>query len=145
MRQGDSLHIQLSEAQGSPLTIANVYVVIQLFTRGNYRYGFMAGHTDAAGRIVVTYDSLEEQRRENSAMFIMDYNTQLEDCDPVAKLVVYSEQDLRAKRSKALKTFGNEPSWATPWPSNALVEVTPLTIQLMAPTVRVNLPARRLS
>src|ERR1700722_19706698 len=112
MRPGESLHIQLSDEDGNPLPIANVYVVIHLFTRGNYRYGFEAGRTDADGRIVVTYDSLEAERRENGRMFIMDYNTPLEDCDSVSTLLVYPEQELRERRKRGLRSFLQEPNWA---------------------------------
>lgn len=144
MKPGQAIHVQLSDVDGNPLPIENILVGIHLFTIGNYRYGFEAGRTDANGQIVVTYEDLETQRRQNGAFFIMDYNTPLEDCDPVAKFVVLAEDELRRRQQESIKVFGKEPTFATPWPSNRLVAVEPAAIELSAKVVRVCLRARRL-
>src|ERR1700734_1273658 len=113
MKPGQAIHVQLSDVNGKPLAIENILVEIHLFTTGNYRYGFEAGRTDANGQIVVTYQDLETQRQENGAFFIMDYNTPLEDCDPVAKFVVPAEYELRRRQQEVIKVFGKEPTFAT--------------------------------
>jgi hypothetical protein len=142
MKPGQAIHVQLADIDGKPLPIENILVWIHLYTLGNYRYGFEAGRTNAEGRLVVTYDDLEKQRREDGAFFVMDYNTPLEECDPIAKLIVDSEGELRSRQQGALKSSGKQPTFATPWPSNRFVEVESTTVELAERVVNVELSAR---
>jgi hypothetical protein len=143
MKPGQAIHIQLTDAEARPLPIDNVLVQIEFFKNGNYRYGFEAGRTDDRGQLIVSYDDVENQRRKRSVENLMDYNTRLEDCDPVAKITILSDRELRSREQKVLKNYGREPDWAQAWPSNARVEADQKTIELSGQAINVELLTRR--
>jgi hypothetical protein len=143
MKPGQTIHIQLTDAEARPLPIDNVLVQIEFFTNGNYRYGFEAGRTDDRGQLIVSYDDVENRRRKCSLENLMDYNTRLDDCDPIAKIAILSERELRSREQKVVRNYGREPEWADAWPSNARLEAEEKTVELSGQTVNVEVLARR--
>lgn len=93
--------------------------------------------------MLVVYEDLEKRRRENGALFIMDYNTPLEACDLVAKLFVLTETELRTRRKSVLNYWKKDADWAEPWPSNSRVAVKPVVVRLVEQKMNVQLTARR--
>lgn len=142
MKPGQSIHIQLLDETGAPLPAENIIVHIEFFTNGNYRYGFEAGRTDKKGRLVVSYDELEHRRLSLSSEFLMDYNTKLDECDPIIKIVILSEEELRSRQRKVLRFYGTEPDWAKAWPSNARIKAESKTVDLANQVTTVDIPAR---
>jgi hypothetical protein len=140
MNPGQTINIQLTTGDHKPLPIHDVLVLINLFTGGRYRYGFIAGRTDKEGRLNVTYDDIEKLRRANAQEFLMDYNTKLEDCDPLAQIVVPSEEDLLARKEKVFENLGSDPDWAATWPANAKVKAQESTVKLVGQTVEALIP-----
>jgi hypothetical protein len=144
MRPKQSIKIQLVDNQGNSLPIGNVMVNVEFFVKGNYRYGFEAGRTDATGRLVVSYDDLDNRRRKLGNEFLMDYNTTLDECDPTVKIVILTEQELRSRREQVVRSFGREPEWSAAWPSNAQISAETKSVDLSAQTVNVKIFARKL-
>jgi hypothetical protein len=124
--------------------MGNIMVEIEFFTNGNYRYGFGIGRTDRNGRLVASYDDLENHRLLLSGKYLMDYNTKLEDCDPIANVIVPSEEELRSRQQKVLRFYGRQPDWAKVWPSNDRVTAESRTVKLTDETASVAIPARRI-
>jgi len=105
MKKRTSLDIQLTDANGAPLSIANVVLDATLYTQGRKRYQFYAGKTDALGHLHLTVDSLEKERRRNQVFSMMDYNTVLDECDPRIDLAVPSAEELRQQQIAIRKWF----------------------------------------
>jgi hypothetical protein len=142
MKPGQSIQIQLTDEERRPLPIGNVMVQLELFTKGNYRYGFEAGRTDESGRLIVSYDDVEERRRRCSQQNLMDYNTRLEECDPTIRIVILPEQELLLRQQKVLQSYGREPDWAAFWPSNARVKAQEQAVELTGQVVKVEILTR---
>jgi len=140
MKPGQTINIQLTSGDGKPLPIGDVLVLVNLFTGGRYRYGFIAGRTDERGRLNISYDDIEMLRRTNAKEFLMDYNTKLEDCDPLVQIVVPSQEDLLARKERVFENFGRTPDWAVTWPSNAKVKAQESTVKLVRQTVEAFIP-----
>jgi len=139
MKQGQEIHIQVSTKEGQPLLIGNILVLIHFFTGGNYRYGFEAGRTDDAGHLTISYDDVEKRRRSSAQEFLMDYNTKLEECDPIVQIIVPSEQELLSRKQRVVENFGRIPDWAATWPSNAEIKPQEKTVELVGQAVKVQI------
>ncbi len=144
MKPDQSIEIQLVNEHGKPLAVSNVLMIIYFFTKGNFRYAFGLGVTDANGNLRAFYADIEQSRKKNSEFWVMDYNTKLDDCDPQVKIFIPSEQYLREANEKALHTFGEPPPWAKTWPANARVKVQKeeTYVELKGPTTYVEIPAQ---
>jgi hypothetical protein len=144
MKPDQLIEIQLVNGDGKPLAVANVLMNIYFFTKGNFRYAFGLGFTDANGHLRASYSDIEESRRKNSEFWVMDYNTELDECDLQVKIFTPSEQYLREANEKALQTFGEPPPWAKTWPANAQVKVQKeeIYVELKGPTTQVEIPAQ---
>ena len=94
MRPGSLLQIQLNDSDNLPLAIAKVFVDVAFQKEGRERYRFEAGETDSSGQISASYEHFEKIRRDNQSFAIMDYNTMLEDCDPVITVNVPTPAEL---------------------------------------------------
>ncbi len=129
---------------GKPLAVAEVLMNIYFFTKGNFRYAFGLGLTDANGHLRASYSDIEESRKKNSEFWVMDYNTKLDDCDPQVKIFIPSEEYLREANKKALDTFREPSPWAKTWPANARVKVQKeeTCVELKGPTTHVEIPAQ---
>lgn len=141
MKPGQSIEIQLMDRSGQqPVDLANVMIDVHLFYNGRFRYAFDAGRTSNAGTRIVTYDDLEGQRRRNGAMFLMDYNTKLDDCDTKIELRIRTRAELIEARKAVLEQFRREPDWASDWPANSEVKVDPVFVELQGQVTRVLVP-----
>jgi hypothetical protein len=105
MRRGSLLQIQLNDSDNMPLAIAKVFVDVAFQKEGRERYRFEAGETDSSGRISASYDHFEKIRRDNQAFAVMDYNTMLEDCDPVISVSVPTPAELTRRVAALRKWF----------------------------------------
>ena len=141
MKPGQTINIQLTSRDNEPLPMGNVLVLINLFIGGRYRYGFFVGRTDDRGRLNVSYEDVEKLRHASAVQSVMDYNTKLDDCDPLIQIVVPTEEDLLGRKQRAFEHYGRIPSWAVTWPSNANVKAHEITVNLVAPTVEALVPA----
>lgn len=140
MKPGQTINIQLTTGDKKPLPIRNVLVLINLFTGDKYRYGFVVGRTDESGKLNVSYDDIEKLRRDHAQEFLMDYNTKLEQCDPLVQIIVPSEEELLARKQRVVENYGQIPDWAVIWPSNANVRAQESMVNLVGQTVEVLIP-----
>lgn len=104
VRRGSLLQIQLNDPDCMPLAIAKVFVDVAFQTEGRERYRFEAGETDSSGQISASYEYFDKIRRDNQLFAIMDYNTMLEDCDPVITVSVPTPAEL-IRRVDALRKW----------------------------------------
>lgn len=104
MRRGSLLQIQLNDPDNMPLAIAKVLIDVAFQKEGRERYRFEAGETDSGGQISASYDHFEKIRRDNQSFALMDYNTTLEECDPVIIVSVPSSAEL-SRRVDALRKW----------------------------------------
>jgi|SRR6185437_5564739 len=141
MAPDQSIEIQLAATTGEPLCLADVVVEVHFFTNGQYRYAFKVGRTDQAGHLRVSYREIESIRRRNALENLMDYNTKLDDCDPIVKIVVPSEAHLRNQYDSALRGYQQPPVWAESWPANAKVAPTETPARLVEQVTRVRVPS----
>jgi hypothetical protein len=139
MTRDQSLDVQLVNGAGEPACIENVIVEVQFFTGGRFRYGFKLGRTDVSGHVRASYADIETRRQKNAAENLMDYNTDLDACDPTAKLVVPSEAELRKQRDNATRFYQEPPAWADPWPANGLVHPTEKLVELTSGVNQIEL------
>jgi hypothetical protein len=139
MKPDQFIQIQLETPSGAPLALYNALLEIRLFTQGKLRYCFKAGRTDNNGLLRVSYSDLENLRAANAKQFLMDYNTPLEDCDPVVELCVPSEEELRYASDKISKSYGKPPDWAANWPSNAQLQAQCKVVTLTNSVTRVSI------
>ncbi len=142
MKPEQSIYIQLMDAKEQPLQLGGVLVSIDFFTKGNPRYSFTAGRTDQVGVLRLTYLDIERLRSDNAKLFLMDYNTKLEECDSVVRITVPTDSQLRSRFENATKTFNKSPEWASTWPSNAKIESIPQEIEIIGPITEVKLSCK---
>jgi hypothetical protein len=146
MRPGSILDIQLSGGHGEPLAIPHVIVEVMFLQGGRERYRFDAGETDVGGHLSVSYDRFENIRKDNQSFALMDYNTRLEECDPILVVRVPTMAELSQRLDALNKWFPDQaPAMAERIKSanNGRVEVP----EVRAHTVeggraRVDLPGR---
>lgn len=105
MKPTTRIDVQLVDLSGNSLSIADVSVGIVLYCHGNYRYHFSTGVTDHHGRIAISYAALESERRKNGLLFLMDYNTRLDDCDDEVRFVVPTLDELKARLEHVKKYY----------------------------------------
>lgn len=97
--------IQLADINGDPIELANVVIDAVLYLQGRVRYQFCIGETDAHGRLSVNFDVLEKLRQDNQAFSIMDYNTELHECDSHVSFAVPSLLELQQRQAAMEKWF----------------------------------------
>ena len=139
MRAEQLLQIQLTDRENQPLLAANILIDVQFFVAGRLRYTFVAGRTASSGNLVVTYDDLEAMRRDMAQLFLMDFNTRLEDCDPTVNLKIPSQGSLITRHDNALRSYQKAPRWAEDWPSNSEVKADGISVELHDDVARVDI------
>ncbi len=83
-----ALEVQLVQPDGQPLAEENVLVYIEFYLDGAQRYLFVAGLTDARGRLQLLPTALEEQLSFNRNASPETFETSLEECDETISLLV---------------------------------------------------------
>lgn len=144
MKPNQAISIQLTDTEDHPLAVGNVLVEIHFFTRGLARYAFKAGRTNERGLLDISYANIEKLRLENARLFLMDYNTRLEECDSAIRITIPPERELRYAFEKTKNAFGESPAWARDWPANALVESIPGEIELIGTITDLKLVCKQL-
>ena len=113
MKPGSVLDIQLSGGHGVPLAIPNVIVEVVFLQGGLERYRFDGGETDVGGHLSVSYERFENIRKDNQSFALMDYNTRLEECDPILVVRVPAMAELSQRLDALNKWFPDQaPSMA---------------------------------
>jgi hypothetical protein len=135
MNPGQIINLNLKSGENKQALITNVLLQIHLFTRGNYRYGFVLGKTDENGQLNISYADIENLRHDSSLEFLMDYNTPLIHCDPYVVVIVRSNEDLLTMKRDALENFDQIPDWAISWPSNSNEKTIKVNIDLTKPVL----------
>lgn len=96
MKPTDVLNVHLTDAQERTIQMSDVSISIDFFFHGNHRYGFRLGPTDKDGHLRVTYSDVEERRRANLKVQPWDYKTRLDECDPIIRVSVPTQDELDA-------------------------------------------------
>lgn len=111
--------VQLAGKDGQPIELAGIEIDVRFYTRGQTRYTFILGRTDENGAVRAQLNEIERQLEENRRMFLMDYNTPLDDCDPVVGIIAPSVEEL-AEREVARRKWWPDKD-ASPETSNGAV------------------------
>lgn len=133
------MEIQLTDADSSSAPFSNILVEVHFFTKGNYRYGFKVGRTDETGHLSVTGTDIEIIRQRNAEENLMDYNTELADCDRLVKVVIPSEQQLQQQLENAIRFYAKPPEWAKHWPENGRISGTDKSVELVEQVTFINI------
>ena len=88
------VNVQLVDENSRALAISNVLLNIIFYTSGVIRYSFSAGKTDRSGSCLIRFSDITEEWLENRQLFLMDYNTPLQDCDEEIGILSPSAEDL---------------------------------------------------
>lgn len=99
------IEVSLRSPSGEKVELAGVVLTIKFFIGGTYRFGFRSNPTDANGKVVITYDFLEEARSRNLKIQPHDYRTTLEECDSFVEISVPTMLELR-NAADILETMG---------------------------------------
>jgi hypothetical protein len=94
MREGQAILVRVQDPTDRWRPVPDVILQIALFKDGKRRYAFSLPPSSPEGIVRATYLDLEKMRLENSRLFIMDYNTPLDECDDVFSVVLRPERDL---------------------------------------------------
>lgn len=135
MKPGQIIFVSLIDLSGTPLQMSGIYVDVELYTHGNYRYGFRMGATNEQGELKIDYAMVEAKRAESAAVFLMDYNTPLEACDERVKISIPSEQILKKAYDGIGAWFGGvTPEYAKGWltANNSKVKADEIFVELNA-------------
>lgn len=116
MKFSDVVSVRLVDFSRRSLPMALVYLDLDFFTRGNYRYGFRLGPTDEYGLCKINFNLVENRRIEASEVFLMDYNTALSDCDKRIKISIPSVKELQEAYNRVCSWYnGKIPDYAKGW------------------------------
>lgn len=140
MKPDQSIEIQLVNGNGEAVALGNVMIDLYFYANGNFRYGFGVGRTDDSGCLTVFYSHVEAIRKKNAEFDVMDYNTELDDCDPRVEVVIDTEEGLRKRYDNVLRSYKKPPAWADNWPSNARVRGRRISVELTGKVTRVEIP-----
>jgi hypothetical protein len=99
----DELTVRLVDPAGEPMRIASVLLDIRFYVGGRFRYAFALGQTDGEGVCRTSLAAIERQLEANRRLFLMDYNTPLEDCDAIVGIVAPSAGELAERRAARAK------------------------------------------
>ena len=86
--------VQLVGKDAQPIELAGIEIDVRFYTGGQTRYTFILGRTDENGAVRAQLDEIERQLEENQRILLMDYNTPLDDCDPVVGIIAPSVEEL---------------------------------------------------
>ena len=128
MNEANLLSIQLVSHDGNRVEIAGVELDIRFYVQGRIRYTFLLGRTDDKGTVCTHLSDIEQQLQENRRIFLMDYNTGLDECDSVVGIFVPSPEEI-ARRDTARQTWWPGTT-ATPETSNSQVHCPEQKFQL---------------
>ena len=143
MKPNQTVEIRLVDSGGRSLHIPNVFLDLHFFCGGRYRYAFRVGGTNETGSLRVSYQDVELLRLEQAQMFLMDFNTKLEDCDPRVGIHLPSGADLEKAVTHAKTHY---PEYAArragPWSTaaNRLVKAADIDVALQPETTEVTFP-----
>lgn len=94
MRPGQSIQIRVMDRSTQDAPVPGLLLAITFMLSGRARYSFCLPASDSRGNISITYDYCEQERVENSRIFLMDYDTRLEECDSQFRLTLRSASEL---------------------------------------------------
>jgi hypothetical protein len=133
MKSDQTILVELVDQMDKTLNISKVFVDIELYTKGQYRYGFRLNPTDQQGKLRIDYEMVEAKRKEAAGVFLMDYNTPLTDCDNRVKIYLPTAETLRKAIEGIGQWFGGKvPDYAKAWmtANNAKVRAAETFVEL---------------
>lgn len=136
------IEVNLRRPNGEKVELAGVVLTIKFFMNGTYRFGFRSKPTDSSGRVVITYDFLEEARLRNLKIQPHDYRTTFEECDSFVEISVPTIFEL-CNAADILETMGQgqfrelSNSWRRA--SNDLISATGCGFDVVQNVTRCNL------
>lgn len=105
LRMPTEMRIQLVDARGRALEVANILVGINTLVQGRYYYGNLVGLTDRAGSATVSGMSIARDFHRDRASYPMDYRVDLEQCDDELEFLILSPEELEEARSAISDDF----------------------------------------
>jgi hypothetical protein len=106
VKAGSTFDVEIVDADGHPLPLANLSVDVVLYAGGKPRYRFEAGITDRRGHLHTSYEALELQRQHNQQQFTqLDYDTSLTECDDTIGLAVPTFAELGERLAQVQEWF----------------------------------------
>lgn len=99
------INIRLVNERGVAIPLEKVIFDINLYVSGILRYSFDGGATDSEGQCTIELDDLTRQWLEKRKLFLMDYNTPLQECDDVVGILAPSATELASRLSSVEKWF----------------------------------------
>jgi len=142
MNANQNIEIRLINSNGRSLHIADVIVDLSFSCRGHYRYSFRVGATNEQGHLRVSYHNVELLRREQAQIFLMDFNTKLEDCDPRVRIRLPSRNELERAHAYASAHYPDfAQRHAGPWlaAANGRVHAEDVEVDLAQETTEVEI------
>jgi hypothetical protein len=133
MKPDQALQLQLVDKEKNPIHLSQVFLDIDLYIHGNYRFGFRLGSTNDQGRYHVDYALVEAKRAEAAKIFLMDYNTPLAGCDDRVKISVPTPEILKKAYDGIGQWFeGRVPDYADGWitANNAKIKAEDVFVEL---------------
>jgi hypothetical protein len=148
MKPQQSIIIQLVNLDGSPLGMEAVYCRLNLYTHGTFRYCFKFGPTRNDGKLQITFEEVETERKAEGKIWLMDYNDPLTDCDSRVRLNIPSGDEMVASHNAITKFYnGATPEHAKPWltANNAKIKAEDVFVELHDGENLVKLPCAMLT
>jgi len=143
MKPTQTLIIQLVDEMGKPFRLADIYIDLSFFLQGQYRYGFRFGPTNRQGELHITYQDVETKRAIEAKIFLMDYNTPLDDCDDLVRISIPSMDKLKEAYEWNTKWFADKTSEdAKGWlnAANAKIRANEIPVKLHGTETIVSVP-----
>ena len=148
MTPEQTILVQLVDKSGGSLHLPGVYVDVEFYTRGNYRYGFRLSPTNDNGELHIDYGMVEGKRAEGARIFLMDYNTPITDCDSRIKIYVPAAEELKKAHEGIGRWFdGRTPAYAAGWltANNAKIKAKEVFSELQNGETLVQVPCEVIS
>lgn len=107
MKDDFRFEVQLTDRDGGSISKV-VFIDALVFLRKKLRYRFSLGTTNSSGLMEVSFNQLEQIRRNNQKDNLMDYNTTLQECDSTLEFVVPSAEELEQRLDAARRWFSED-------------------------------------
>lgn len=101
----NEMHVQLIDARGRALEVANILIGINTLIEGRYYYGNLVGLTDRTGSATASGSSIARDFHRDRASYPMDYRVDLDQCDDELEFLILSPEELEEARSAISDDF----------------------------------------
>lgn len=90
----DAIKVKITDSDTAK-PVQNLAVFIKLFAKRKNDYYFLLPVSDQNGTIEITDDWLRREIRISANLFIMDYASSLEDCQPKFELIMLNDEAVK--------------------------------------------------